>query len=136
MGYLLDTNIISDLVDHRFGGRVGERLAALREQGETDIVTSIVVAAELRFGAAKRRSSRLTRRIEEVLGAVDVLPLEVPADAVYARLRAELEHEGRPLGGNDLLIAAHALAGGHTLVTADGGFDRVAGLPRENWLTA
>src|SRR5215467_850107 len=113
MGYLLDTNIISDLVDHRFGGRVGER-----------------------FGAAKRRSSRLTRRIEEVLGAVDVLPLEAPADAVYARLRAALEHEGRPLGGNDLLIAAHALAGGHTLVTADGGFDRVAGLPRENWLAA
>ena len=132
MSYLLDTNIISDLVDHP-GGRIAQRL---REVGEREVSTSIIVAAELRFGAAKRQAKRLTARIEAVLTTLEVLPFDTPADAVYARLRADLERRGRTIGGNDLLIAAHALALGHILVTAnEREFARIDTLKRENWLS-
>ena len=133
MGWLLDTNIVSDLVRHPRTSRVREHIARI---GEGEICTSIIVAAEVRYGIAKGGSGRLARQVERVLGGLLALPFEEPADVVYAALRARLEREGRPLGGNDLLIAAHTLALGHTLVTADGGFDRIAELPRENWLAA
>jgi tRNA(fMet)-specific endonuclease VapC len=129
MGYLLDTNIVSDFV--RYQQRAVAR--RIRERGEADVLTSIVVAAELRFGAAKRGVARLARRIDEVLARLSVLPLDEPADRVYAELRTR---QGQPLGANDLLIAATALAGGHTLVTADQAFVRIAELPCENWLDA
>ena len=79
MRYLLDTNILSDLVRHP-RGRISDRI---REVGEQNICTSIVVAAELRYGAAKKDSSRLTKQLEAVLAAIDVLALEQPTDAVY-----------------------------------------------------
>jgi tRNA(fMet)-specific endonuclease VapC len=61
--------------------------------------------------------------------------LEVPADAIYGRLRARLERDGQPIGGNDLLIAAQAIALGCTLVTDnEKEFIRVEGLARANWL--
>jgi hypothetical protein len=57
------------------------------------------------------------------------------ADRVYARIRAQLEHQGQPISGNDLLIAAQALALDLTIVTDNvGEFTRVDGLPVENWL--
>jgi predicted nucleic acid-binding protein len=86
-------------------------------QSAMEPVTSIIVAAELRYGAAKKGSLRLTRQLEAVLGAVDVLALEAPTDAAYGELRARLEEAGKLIGANDLLIAAHALALDHTLVT-------------------
>jgi tRNA(fMet)-specific endonuclease VapC len=129
--FLLDTNILSDLVRHP-QGRVAERIA---EVGETAICTSIVVAAELRFGAAKSGSARLTRQVARILGAVDVQPFDAPADAAYAELRVQLETAGTPIGGNDMLIAAHSLAAGCTLVTAnEREFARVSGLGVDNWL--
>jgi hypothetical protein len=70
------------------------------------VCTSIVVASELRYGAARRGSARLTRQVELVLSAIKVLPLEEPADARYGKLRATLEQAGTPIGPNDLLIAA------------------------------
>ena len=79
--------------------------------------TSIIVAAELRYEAAKRGSRRLSAQLEAVLGALDVLPFEAPADITYGVLRARLEQAGRPIGGNDLLIAAQVIALGYTLVT-------------------
>ena len=131
MPYLLDTNIVSDLVRNP-QGRVTRRI---REVGENEIATSIVVAAELRYGAARKGSPRLSTQLEAVLGALAVLPLEAPADEIYGALRARLEREGRPIGGNDLLIAAHALSLGHTLVTDNRReFARIADLPLENWL--
>jgi tRNA(fMet)-specific endonuclease VapC len=129
--YLLDTNIVSDLVRHP-RGRVAERIQAV---GEAAVCTSIVVAAELRFGAVLTGSPRLVATIEEILERLDILPLEPPADQTYGELRACLQAEGRPIGGNDLLIAAHTLTLGHTLVTANTAeFIRVTGLPLENWL--
>jgi len=129
--YLLDTNILSELVRHP-RGPVAERV---RKVGEAQVCTSIIVASELRFGAARRASPKLTAQLEAVLGAIDVLPFEAPADATYGRLRARLERAGTPIGGNDLLIAAQAVTLGHTIVTAnEAEFARVAELPRENWL--
>jgi tRNA(fMet)-specific endonuclease VapC len=131
VGFLLDTNIVSDLVRHP-AGRVVERVARV---GEGEICTSIIVAAELRYGAAKRGSARLSAQLEAVLGAMPVLPVETPADVVYGALRTELEKQRRPIGANDLLIAAQTLALGHTLVTDNTAeFSRVSGLSLENWL--
>jgi len=129
--YLLDTNILSELVRHP-RGPVAEHV---RRVGEAQVCTSIVVAAELRYGAAKRASPRLTAQLEAVLGALEILPLEAPADTICGRLRARLEQAGTPIGGNDLLIAAQALALGCTIVTDNEvEFARVAELQRENWL--
>jgi tRNA(fMet)-specific endonuclease VapC len=130
MRYLLDTNVVSDLVRHP-QGRISERI---REVGEAQVCTSIIVVAELRYGAAKRGSPRLAAQLEAVLGALDVLPFEAPADLAYGLIRTRLEHIGRPIGGNDLLIAAQAVSLGYTIVTDnEGEFARVDGLSRENW---
>jgi tRNA(fMet)-specific endonuclease VapC len=131
--YLLDTNIVSDLVRNP-QGRITERI---REVGEERICTSIIVAAELRFGAAKRASARLDAQLEAVLAALDVLPFEAPADLTYGSLRASLERSGETIGGNDLLIAAQALSLGHVVVTDnEREFGRIDALRCENWLRA
>src|SRR5262245_38667215 len=106
MPFLIDTNTVSDVVRNP-RGRVAARIA---EVGENSVCTSIIVAAELRFGAAKRASSRLTTQLETVLRALSVLAFESPADIFYGELRLRLERLGRPIGANDLLIAAQALA--------------------------
>ena len=129
--FLLDTNVLSDLVRNP-QGRTARRLA---EHGDDSVVTSILVAAELRYGVAKRKLALLAEQVEAVLGAIEVLPFEPPADAAYGELRATLEEAGRTIGGMDLLIAAHALAIGHVLVTDNvREFSRVPGLSVENWL--
>ena len=129
--YLLDTNIISDLV-RRPGGIVGARIA---DVGEDSICTSTVVAAELRYGAAKSRSKQLSERVGLLLSALEILPLEPPADQRYAEIRHHLARRGTPIGPNDLLIAAHALAADLTLITANTReFERVPSLRVENWL--
>jgi tRNA(fMet)-specific endonuclease VapC len=132
MRYVLDTNIVSDLVRHP-QGRISDHI---REVGEAQVCTSIIVAAELRYGATKRGSPRLVTQLEAVLGALAVLPFEAPADTAYGLIRARLEQIGRPIGGNDLLIAAQAVALGYTVVTDnEGEFARINGLLHENWLT-
>ena len=131
MRYLLDTNILSDLIRHP-QGRVAEQI---RRVGEAEVCTSVIVAAELRFGAAKRGSARLAQQLETVLSVLDVVPFEQPADEAYGVIRAQLELAGTPIGGNDLLIAAHAKALGCTVVTDnEREFGRVDGLACENWL--
>ena len=131
MRYLLDTNIVSDLVRNP-QGKVAEQILKL---GERKVCTSIIVAAELRYGAEKKQSPRLSAQLEAVLGALKILPLEKPADASYGSLRAQLERAGKPIGANDLLIAAQALALGYTVVTDnEKEFSRVRQLNLENWL--
>jgi tRNA(fMet)-specific endonuclease VapC len=131
MRFLLDTNIVSHLVRDPQGD-VARKVLRI---GEELVCTSIIVAAELRYGAAKRASSRLSEQLEAVLGAIDVLALEPPADIVYGELRARLERNGRPIGANDMLIAAQALALGHTIVTDnEREFSRIDDLLLENWL--
>jgi tRNA(fMet)-specific endonuclease VapC len=128
---MLDTNIISDLIRNP----QGKAAARIAKVGEDSICTSIVVAAELRYGCAKSGSKRLLQAVEELLGEIEVLPFDVPADAQYGAIRAGLEAIGKPIGGNDLLIAAHAYAIQATVVTANASeFKRVRGLKAENWL--
>jgi tRNA(fMet)-specific endonuclease VapC len=129
--YMLDTNIISDLIRNP-RGRAAKRIARV---GEDNICTSIIVAAELRYGCAKSGSKRLLKAVDDLLGEIHVLPFEVPADAEYGGIRSELETAGKPIGSNDLLIAAHAHAIGATIVTANTDeFKRIRGLNVENWL--
>lgn len=131
MRYLLDTNMVSDLVT-RPQGRVAERI---RERGEAEVFTSIIVAAELRYGAVKKRSAKLSKQLQAVLGALNVLSFEAPADETYGSIRTRLEQAGLPIGANDMLIAAHAIALGCTLVSDnEREFRRIPGLPLENWL--
>lgn len=129
--YLLDTNILSDLVRHP-QGQVFQRIATV---GEDSVCTSIIVACELRFGVAKSGSSRLVQQLERILEVLSVLPLEPPVDERYAAIRTHLEQAGTPIGPNDLLIAAHALTLDLTLVTANTReFERVPALNLDNWL--
>ena len=129
--YMLDTNIISDLI-RKPQGKAARRIARV---GENNICTSVIVAAELRYGCAKSGSKRLLKAVEDLLGEITVLPFDVPADAEYGAIRSELETAGTPIGSNDLLIAAHACATGATIVTANANeFKRIRGLKVENWL--
>jgi tRNA(fMet)-specific endonuclease VapC len=129
--YLLDTNILSDLIRNP-QGRAAKRIA---KAGENSVCTSIIVAAELRYGCVKSGSPKLRKAVEALLGEIDVLSFEAPADAGYGAIRASLEEAGTPIGGNDLLIAAHAQALGATVVTANTKeFKRVRGVKVENWL--
>lgn len=129
--YLLDTNVLSNLIrDPR--GPVAARLA---EVNEANVFTSIVVACELRYGARKRNAAALTQRVEQLLASVEIASLEPDVDRAYADIRHALEATGQPIGANDLLIAAHALAQQATLVTDNvAEFERVPGLQLENWI--
>lgn len=129
--YLLDANSLSDVVRNPHGAVAGHILRV----GEANICTSIIVAAELRFGAEKKGSRQLANRVATVLDAIEVMPFEPPADATYAVIRTNLERAGRPIDANDLLIAAHVVTLGCTLVTDnERDFRRIHGLSLENWL--
>ena len=129
--YLLDTNIISDLIKNP-QGKAAQRIA---EVGEDKVCTSIIVAAELRYGCAKSGSKRLIKAVEALLGELTVLPFDVPADSEYGGIRAKLEAAGRPIGGNDLLITAQAGSIEAIVVTANTDkFQRLRSLKVENWL--
>ena len=131
--YLLDTNIVSHLI-RQPQGTVMRRIS---EVGESAIFVSVVVACELRFGAAKRQSAALTDRVEQLLSLIPVLPLESGVDREYADIRCFLDMSGQPIGPNDLVIAAHARALGMVLVTDNvREFWRVPGLVVENWVDA
>jgi tRNA(fMet)-specific endonuclease VapC len=129
--YLLDTSILSHLV-RQPQGLVAERIA---DVGESNVLTSIIVACELRYGAAKRGSRRLTRQVEAILAAITIRPLESDVERIYAAIRVALEKKGTPIGAHDMLIAAHARAIDAVCVTGNvAECKRVPGLKVENWL--
>ncbi len=131
MRYLLDTNIISALEK----APDGPLLSRITVAGIDNIVTSIIVAGEMRFGIMKAQTEEQRKGLETLIGTISVLPLEAPVEREYGRIRADLERLGTPIGGNDLWIAAHAFALDLTLVTDNvSEFSRVAGLRVENWL--
>jgi tRNA(fMet)-specific endonuclease VapC len=128
---MLDTNIVSDFM-RAPEGKAAARLDAL---GPDRACISIIVAAELRYGARKAKSPRIAALVESALAAIPILPLELPVDAAFAEIRNALAVHGRPIGPTDLFIAAHALALDLTLITASvREFSRVPGLRVENWL--
>lgn len=128
---MLDTNIISELARNPHG-KTAKHITLV---GPETICVSTITACELRYGCAKKKSPRLSAQIEAILGSVQVLAFDMPADTEYGEIRAQLEAAGKPIGPNDLLIAAHASAIGAILVTGNTGeFGRVHGLLVENWL--
>jgi tRNA(fMet)-specific endonuclease VapC len=123
---LLDTNILSELIKDPHGA-VAERVL---KAGPDHVCTSIIAAAEVRYGAFRKNSVRIRRRAEELLTEIQVLPFDEPADVEYGKLRIALEAAGKPLAANDLLIAAHANAVDATVVTADADFKHAEKLVR------
>ena len=130
--YLLDTNILSELIKQP-DGKVAQKIASL--ENEDSCCTSVINACELRYGAQKKNSPALTAKVNQLLETIAVLPLKQNVEPHYARLRVSLERSGTPIGSNDLLIASHASSLGLTLVTGNvKEFSRITDLAIENWL--
>lgn len=132
--YLLDTNIISHMMRDANGIAAQHFIRVAQRSDAPDVCTSVVVQCELLFGLTRKPNPRLEMAYERVIQAVEVLPLGSEMAIYYASLRAELEAQGTPIGPNDTLIAAHALALDATLISGDAKFRRVPGLRVENWL--
>ncbi|UDF30195.1 UNVERIFIED_ORG: type II toxin-antitoxin system VapC family toxin [Roseateles sp. XES5] len=129
--YMLDTNVISDMVRNP-DGLAARRVSSLDDDA---LCTSAIVASELRYGLRKSGAVALARRVEAVLGEMEILSYDAPVSFAYAQARSTLEKKGQPIGATDLFIAAHALSLDLTLVTANvREFSRVEGLKVENWL--
>lgn len=129
--WMLDTNVLSELIRNP-QDTLRQKVAGASPD---TLCTSIVVACELRFGALRKGSDTLTRRVEQLLEALPVLPFDEPADRHYADIRASLERPGTPIGSHDLLIGAHARSLGLTVVTRNlREFERIPGLKVEDWL--
>jgi tRNA(fMet)-specific endonuclease VapC len=131
---LLDSNAVSEMMRNPSGPVA--RIYRIKElDPEARLFISIISACEMRYGAAKKRSSLLSQRVDRMLSSIEIAPLAPSADAEYATLRADLERKGQLIGPNDMLIAAHALALDAILVTDNvREFKRVKGLKIENWL--
>ncbi len=130
--YLLDTNVISDLARNPKGAVAGR----LIEIDPEDVVTSVIVSCEVLFGLEKT-PGRNAARSAEFLETLTVLPVDQAVARPYARIRHALSGNGKQISPNDMLIAAHAVALGAVLVTAnEREFARVPGLKVENWLRA
>ena len=131
MPFLLDTNAWVDYLT----GRYPRLVARVQRSSPEDLRLNSVVVAELRYGAdhsARRRTNHA--RIDALLDEIECLDFDLSAATTYGRLRARLEAAGTPIGPNDMLIAAHALSRGLTVVTDNvGEFGRVKGLKIENW---
>lgn len=126
----LDTNICSDIL-RRHPPAMLERFAGLDRR---QLWLSAIVAAELRFGAVKLRSDRFTSAVEAWLAGFEVRPWPAQAGHHYAQIHSALERAGTPIGGMDLLIAAHAMAEDSVLITNNAReFLRVPGLAVEEW---
>jgi len=131
MVYLLDTNILIAL--SKAYPAVRRRL---EQHADHAILLSSVVLAEIEYGVAKSAKREYNRQVfEEISKTFTVVPFSPQAARCYGTLRTELERKGTPIGPNDALIAAEALAQGATLVTDNvREFSRVPGLLLENWL--
>ncbi len=129
--FLLDTNICIYIINRR-PPAVFERFAGLRV-GEVAI--SSITGAELMFGVEKSGSSRNRDALEKFMAPLEILPFDEAAMRAYGALRAALSRSGTPIGALDLLIGAHALSRGLTLVSNNlREFERLPGLRLANWI--
>lgn len=129
--YMLDTDICIYFIKGR-PASVAEMIAA---QPPGSVVMSVITLGELRRGAerSQHREQNLAT-LHALIRAIQVEPLPIQAGEIYGEIRTRLERAGTPIGGNDLWIAAHAMAAGLTLVTNnEREFTRIEGLSVENW---
>jgi tRNA(fMet)-specific endonuclease VapC len=130
LAFMLDTDSVSYAL--RGQGRVAARIL---EHRPSELCVSSLTLAELRFGAARRKSARLHSLIDAFVGNVGVMPFDEACAGRFGALASELADRGSPIGEFDALIAAHAVALGLTLVTNNvRHFNRITGLTVENWL--
>jgi|ERR1039457_861270 tRNA(fMet)-specific endonuclease VapC len=131
--YLLDTNICIYIRQRR----PEEVLRRFRRLRPGEAALSVITYGELLYGAAKSAQRAVAlERLRELVHLLPALPLPETAAETYGTIRAELESKGEMIGNNDLWIAAHALAGGLTLVSNnEKEFRRVRGLKIQNWAT-
>lgn len=131
MRFLLDTNVCVDYLNGRYP-RVVQRI---QESDPADVGVSSVVAAELRYGAEHSQHRRRNHaRLDVLLDEIAVLDFDTEAARVYGRVRQRLESRGEIIGPYDMMIAAHALSLGLTLVTDNvREFRRVRALEVDNW---
>ena len=130
--YLPATDTVIYLV-HRRSAAVAARFARLRA---SEVAMSCIGFGELCFGAEKsvRRDAAMAV-LDSLANRIAVLPIDASVSAEYGRIRALLEAKGKPLGNNDLWIAAHALSANLVLVTNNvREFGRVPDLKIENWV--
>ncbi len=134
MRYLLDTNVCVDYLTGRFP-EVGRRVLAV---SPSDLAVSVIAVAELRYGADKSaRPAANLRLLDLFLADVPTLEFDLLAASEYGTLRATLERAGAPIGPNDMLIAAQALARDVVIVTDNvSELSRIDGLSVENWRLA
>jgi tRNA(fMet)-specific endonuclease VapC len=132
--FLLDTNIVSDMMRNPQGPAAQRALAISQTAPETRFHTSVIVDCELLYGLARKPQPRLVAAYERTMATLTILPLSNDVAQTYARMRNDMTTAGHGLDANDTLIAAQALTVGATLVSADNAFSRVPGLPVENWL--
>ena len=129
MRFMLDTDTVSFAL--RGEGRVG---AAIKKHRPSELAVSSITVAELRYGAARRRSAKLHALIDAFTADVAVMPFDENCAAEFGRIASELAERGSPIGELDTLIAAHAASLDLTLVTNNvKHFSRVSGLDVENW---
>ncbi len=127
--FLLDTDTVSYAL--RGQGQVATRIL---EHAPSELCISAITLAELRFGAAARRSQKLLRAIRTFVKDVGVVAFDEAAAERFPEVAADLAEGGTPIGVLDTLVAAQALALGLTVVTNNTRhFGRVAGLKVENW---
>jgi tRNA(fMet)-specific endonuclease VapC len=129
--YLLDTNIAIYVIKRR-----PVEVLGVFNQNAGRMALSAITLSELYHGAEK--SAKVAQNlavVEEFASLLQVLPYTAKASLHYGAIRTALEKAGRPIGVNDLHIAAHARSEGLTLVTNNiGEFERVPGLLLENWV--
>ncbi|MEB8475855.1 type II toxin-antitoxin system tRNA(fMet)-specific endonuclease VapC [Acidithiobacillus ferriphilus] len=131
MHYMLDTNICIYIMKRQ----PPEVESRLRDVAVGDVSLSGIVLAELWYGIHRsQKPERNEAALRDFLRFVNILDWPLEAAGVYGAIRAALTCKGSPIGGNDLLIAAHAIYEGATLVTNNGReFERVPRLNLENW---
>ena len=131
MKYLLDTNTCVDYLTGRFPN-VASRI---KDSSPEELCSSSIVVAELRYGADKSaRHRRNHQHLDALFNEIPVHNFDAEAAASYGKIRAKLEKKGKPIGPNDMLIAAHALSLGLVLVTDNvRELRRVKDLRVENW---